>query len=388
MLRRIESPFVVALLAFGAAFATSASAQSGTDAFTAQFNAVCAGAAPSSALAARCAVVLASPDPNARALAAQFNDLEEIPGAGRVNARDNTPDSASRETSARNQLTPKLALFASIDGSRAYRSDDRIEAAFDADALTFTAGLDWHPADKWQLGLALNHTRENQNFRDSDGALDARYTGLIALASWNANEHVALSGYAGRLHGGQDLRRVIGFIDGSAPLAATASPSADRTLAGIALDANLARGAWEWRGDIGFDGVRTKVDGYAEHGGSGFDLIVPGRSTETQRGRIDAALAGTFSRSWGVWQPEFRLGLRHEFGNDARTLGVRFVEDSNATLVRFDTGAPDRDWLQAGVSTVFTFTHGQSAFVALDREFSHSTSTATMLGIGWRIELK
>ena len=234
----------------------------------------------------------------------------------------------------------------------------------------------------------MNHARENQNFRGSDGALNAHYTGAIALASWNANEHFALNGYAGRLHGGQDLRRVISFLDGSPPVAATASPSADRTLAGIAFDANFAHGAWEWRGALGFDALRTSVDAYTEHGGSGFDLIVSGRSTQTVRGRIDAALAGTFSESFGVWQPEFRLGWRHEFSNDARTVGVRFVEDSNATVVRFDTGAPDRDWLQAGVSSVFTFTHGQSAFIALDREFGRSTSTATMLGIGWRIELK
>lgn len=386
-MHRIESWFGLAWLALAALSAATACAQSGTDAFTAQFNAVCAGAAPGSALAARCAVVLASADPNARTLAANLNDLEEIPGAGRLNAREDTSDT-SRHASARSQLTPKLSLFASVNGARVVRQTDRIEAAFDADALTFTAGLDWHPADAWQLGLALNHTRENQDFRDSAGALDARYTGLIALASWNANEHLALSGYAGRLRGDQDLRRVVNFIDGSAPIAATASPNADRTLAGFALDANLARGAWEWRGAVGLDAVRTSIDGYSERGGSGFDLIVPGRSTETRRGRADAALAGTFSRSWGVWQPEFRLGLHHEFANDASLVGVRFVDDTNATVVRFATGAPDRDWLQAGVSSVFTFTHGQSAFIALDREFGHSTSTATMLGIGWRIELK
>lgn len=387
-MHRIQSSIATALLASAALFSTATvRAQSGTDAFTAQFDTVCAGAAPGSALAARCAVVQASPDPNARALAANFNDLEEIPGAGRLNARDFSPDAGSRNE-ARSQITPKLALFASIGGSRTNRSLDRIEAAFDADAVTLTLGLDWHPADAWQLGIALNHAREKQNFRDSDGALDAHYTGLIALASWNASEHVALNGYAGRLQGGQDVRRVVNFIDGSAAVAEAASPNADRTLAGIALDANITHGAWEWRGTVGFDALRTSTDSYTEHGGSGFDLIVPNRKTETDRGRIDAALAGTFSRSWGVWQPEFRLGWRHEFGNDARIVGVRFVDDSNGTVVRFDTGAPDRDWLQTGVSAVFTFTHGQSAFIALDREFSHSTSTATTLGIAWRIELK
>jgi uncharacterized protein YhjY with autotransporter beta-barrel domain len=391
-MRRSESPAAMLLIALGAfcataGFATTAKAQSGTDAMTAQFDAICAGAASGSALAARCGVVLASPDPNARAIAADHNDLEEIPGAGRGNARDASPEKSSK-SEARTQLTPRLALFASVDDTRSTRSSDTIEAAFDADAVALTLGLDWHPGDKWQLGLALNHAHETQDFRGSAGALDANYTGAIALASYDASDHVVLDGYAGWLRGGQDIRRVVSFVDGSAPVAETASPNADRRLYGVAVDASFPHGAWEWRGAAGFDALRTATDGYTEQGGSGFDLILPNRATTTDRGRIDVALAGTFSESWGVWQPELRVGLRHEFGNDARIVGVRFLDDTNGTVLRFDTGAPDRDWMQAGLSTAFTLTHGQSAFVTLGREFGHSTSTATMFAIGWRIELK
>lgn len=364
-----------------------AHAQSGTNAFAARFDAVCAGATLGSALATRCAVVQASTNPNARLLAADLNNLEELPGAGRLNAGEATSSRSSDTTRIRSDIAPKLALFASLTGSRIQRSDDRIAAAFDADTIAFTAGLDWHPAPAWQFGLAFDHAGERQNFRGSAGKLDAHYNGPIALASWNAGTHVALNGYAGWLRGGQDIRRVVSFIDGSPDMAATASPDAKRTLAGIALDLDFARGAWQWRGGVGFDAMRTTTAAYAESGGSGFDLIVPQRRTDTRRGRIDVALAGTFSRSWGVWQPEFRLGLRHEFDNDARQLGVRFVDDAGGTIVRFDTGAPDRDWAQAGVSTVFTFTHGHSAYIALDREFGHSSSTATIVSIGWRVEL-
>ena len=360
-----------------------ARAQSGTDAFAAQFDAVCAGASSGSALATRCAVVQSSANPNAREIAANFNDLEEIPGAGRGNGRDQWP---SRDE-VKSLITPKLAIFASIDHSRSFRRSDVIEAAFDADSTTLTLGLDWHPADKWQLGVAVDQTRENQDFRGSQGRTDSNYTGAIALASFSASERFDLTGYAGWMRGGQDIRRVVDFIDGSAPVAETASPNAHRTIAGIALDASIPQGAWEWRGSAGLDAARTSIDGYTETGGSGFDLIVPGRSTKTDRGRIDVALAGTFSQSWGVWQPEFRAGLLHEFGNDARSVGVRFVQDTHGTVVRFDTGAPDRDWGMAGLSSTFTFAHGQSAFATIAREFGHSTSTSTDYAIGWRIEL-
>ena len=358
-------------------------AQSGTAALTAQFDTVCAGAASGSALAARCAVVQTSPNPNARAQAADFNDLEEIPGAGRGVAKDQWPSREEVST----LLTPKLAVFASIDRARSFRRSDAIEAAFDADSTTLTVGIDWHPADKWQLGLTLNHAHENQDFRGSLGRTQANTTGAIAVASYDVNDHFVVDGYAGRTQGSQDIRRVVAFIDGSAPVAEAASPDLTRTLGGLALDASLPRGPLEWRGSLGFDAARTSIDGYTEQGGSGFELIVPQRSIKTARGRIDAALAGTFSESWGVWQPELRLGLVHEFGNDARVVGVRFVQDTHGTVVRFDTGAPDRDWGMAGLSSTFTFAHGQSAFATIGREFGHSTSTATTYAIGWRIEL-
>jgi uncharacterized protein YhjY with autotransporter beta-barrel domain len=370
-------------LAIAALAVSVAHAQSGTTAFAAQFDAVCAGAAPGSALAARCAVVQTSANPNARAIAADFNDLEEIPGAGRGNSRDQWPS----ENEVKSLITPKLALFASVDHSHSFRSSDVIEAAFDADTTTLTLGADWHPGDRWQLGIALDHTQEHQDFRGSQGRTATHYTGALAIASYSPNDNLALSGYLGRMRGGQDIRRVVSFIDGSTPVAETASPSADRTIGGIALDASLARGAWEWRGSLGLDSGRTTIDAYRETGGSGFDLAVPQRTAKTDRGRLEGALAGTFSESWGVWQPEFRVGLLHEFGNDARTVGARFLQDTLGTVVRFDTGAPDRDWAALGLSSTFTFAHGQSAFVSFGREFGHSTSTASNCAIGWRMEL-
>jgi len=357
--------------------------QSGTAALAAQLDQVCASAAVGSALASRCATILASPDPNARLIAADHNDLEELPGAGRAAAKDQWPSRQEVDT----LLTPKLALFFSVDHDRAARRDDAIEAAFDADSTTFTAGLDWHPAKRWQLGLTLNRSHENQQFRGSAGRTQADATGLIAVTSVDLDDHFSLNGYFGKFRGSQDIRRVVSFVDNSTPIAETASPDLDRTLGGIGLDANFARGSLTWLGSLGFDGASTAIDGYTEAGGSGFDLIVPQRVVSTRRGRFELGLSDAVSTGWGVWQPQLRVGLIHEFGNDARTLGVRFVDDTNGTVVRFDTGAPDRDWAQATLSSTFVLPHGNSGFITIGREFGHSTSTATTFAIGWRVEL-
>ncbi|MBS0455762.1 MAG: autotransporter outer membrane beta-barrel domain-containing protein [Proteobacteria bacterium] len=370
-------------LALVAVTGSAQAQESGTAALTAQFNQVCAGAAAGSALASRCAVVLASPDPNARANAANMNDLEELPGAGRGQANDQWPARTEVET----LVTPKLAVFASIDHDRSWRSNDTIEAAFDADSTTFTVGLDWHPANRWQIGATLNRQHQNQQFRGSFGRTQADATGVIAVSSFDIDDHFDINGYLGRFWGSQDVRRGVGFIDSNAIVMETASPDISRTLGGLALDANFARGPLVWRGSLGYDAATTTIDGYTESGGSGFDLIVPQRATTTRRGRLELGLADTISASWGVWQPEVRVGFIHEFANDERTVGVRFVDDTNGTVVRFDTGAPDRDWMQATFSSTFTFAHGNSGFITIGREFAHSTSTAMTLAIGWRMEL-
>ncbi len=357
--------------------------QSGTSALTAQLDQVCAGAAAGSALAARCATIQASPDPAARAIAADHNDLEEIPGAGRGAAKDQWPSREEVDT----LLTPKLALFASVDRDHAFRRDDSIEAAFDSDTTTFTVGLDWNPAKRWQLGLSINSSHQDQQFRGSQGRTKSDATGLIAVSSYDIDDHFTLDGYLGGSRGNQDIRRVVSFVDGSTPVAETASPDVRRTLGGIALDASFPHGALAWQGSLGFDGASTRIDAYAESGGSGFDMLVPRRMVSTQRGRIEFGFSDTVSASWGVWQPQLRFGLVHEFSNDERTVGVRFLDDSAGTVVTFDTGAPDRDWSQATFSSTFVLAHGNSGFFTIGREFGHSTSTATTYAIGWRIEL-
>lgn len=358
-----------------------------SDALVAKFNAVCAGAAPGSALAARCTVVLGSADPNARTNAADFNALEELPGQGRLAARDLAPDHAVSKQAQRIDLTPKLALFASVDTARLARTSGGAEAAFDADTFALTAGLDWHPAARWQLGIALQHQNERQDFRDSAGRFDARSTGAIATASWQASDNIGLSAYAGGLRGSADTLRVVRFIDSSTPIAETAHPDTRRALAGFGIDGTLPRGAWELRYGGGFDWTRTTADAYVEQGGSGFDLIVPQRQVKTQRARFDLGIARMVSESWGVWQPQVRIGWRHEFANPARTIGVHFVEDSGGTLVAFDSAAPDRNWAEAALGAAFTFTHGQSAFVELRHEFAHGPLRNDTLALGWRIEL-
>lgn len=368
-----------------AAWGGAANAQSPDTALANAWNTLCAGAAPGSPLANRCAEIFAG-GPNSRESAATGNFLGEIPGQGRAATRDGAPD----DDALRTELGAGWSVFASADTGRLKRRDGTNEAPFDGDTGALSAGLDWVPAANWQLGLVANHTRDELDFLRSDGSLRTDFTGLIAVGGWSIGERFALDAYAGRLQGDYRVRRAIDFTlpsGVSIDTVANASIDAERSLAGLGLTWSVPAGAWEWQLGAGVDWQRTNLDPYSETGGQGLALAVPGRAITSRRGRLDAALARNFSASWGVWQPMLRLGWRREFANPARPLTVTFVNDGNATPIRFNTDDADPAWGEAGLGAVFVFTGGHSAFIELRQRFGHDFLQERLLSVGWRMEL-
>lgn len=362
-----------------------AGAQTPTGALSGQWNTLCAGAAPGSDLAARCAEIFAG-GPGSRDRSAAGNFLGEIPGQGRAATRDGAPDDGA----VRTELAAGLQVFAGADTGRLTRRGGANESPFDGDAWSVSAGLDWAPSPAWRLGLVAQHARESLDFVGSDGSMRTRYTGLMLAAGWAINEAWSLDAYAGRLGGDYALRRAIDYtlLDGTSIQAlADADTSADRDLAGAGLTWSHARGALEWQLGAGLDWQRTRLDPYAETGGAGLAIQVPGREVNSRRGRADLGLARTYSRPWGVAQAFARIGWRHEFANPSRPLTVRFLGDAAGTPVVFETDDPDADWGEAAIGAVFVFTGGQSAFVEYRQRIGHAFLQERVLSLGWRLEL-
>lgn len=365
--------------------APAVQAQAPDDALAAALPAVCSGATAGSALATRCGEIFASGSGGV-AIAAAGNVLGEIPGQGRAATRDGAPDDELVQT----ELAAGWSLFAGADTGWQRRRDGINEAPFDGDTVTVTAGVDWSPASAWQLGLLLTHARDELDYLGSAGSLRTRYTGLLAVAGWSPLPTWSLDAYAGRLDGDYRIRRAIAYSlpDGTTLDAlATASPGADRDLAGLGATWSPATGAWQWQFGAGVDWQRTDIDPYREEGGDGFAIAVPGRQVVSRRGRADVTLARTLSTSWGVWQPLASLGWRHEFANPARPLTVRFLQDGNGTPVQFSTDDPDVDWGEAAIGASFVFAGGHSAFVEFRQRFGHDFLDEHVLAFGWRMEL-
>jgi outer membrane autotransporter protein len=382
---RMRPRFGLLLLALAAA---PAAGQTPEDALTAAWNAACAGASPGSDLAARCAEIFAG-GPGSRPIAAAGNFLEEIPGQGRSSTRDGGTRENQHEQ--RHEINAQLAVFASADFGWLDRKDSPNEAAFDGDTRSFTVGLDWTPNAHLSLGLAFSHGEEDLDFDASDGSAEGNYDGGIGYAAWMPTAALSVNGYYGRLDGRNELRRAIDYtlLSGTSVNAlASADPDSTRELAGIGLDWSLPRGAWQWQFGAGMDRSETRLEAYTESGGEGLALSVPTRRIVSRRGRLDATLSRTVSQKWGVWQPQLRVGWRHEYENPGRALRVTFADDATDTPIVFNTQDPDASWGEWSLGSVFVLPHGHSGFVQYRQRVGHDFLQERVLALGWRIELK
>lgn len=363
-----------------------AAAEPASDALVAQLPAICASAAPGGDLSRHCSEIFGSSDPTAIAAAADGQKLEEVPGQVRIATRDTA-------VHARAALGPRWSAFVSADIGRVSRRASEIEAPFDAGTDSLTLGINWQASSKWLLGLAVNHVREALDYRASEGSVDTRFDGLVAFASHPLGGAWSLDGYAGRLDGDYRMRRAIAYAlgAGGGSLAvnadAFANPGARRDLYGLAASGSWSRRGWDFGATLGIDDSKIRIDPYTESGGDGFAISVPGRATTTRRARADFRLGRTLSWSGGVWQPSLRIGWRQEAASPRRTVTVRFVEDLAQTPVTFDTEESDRGWGELALGSVFTFTHGRSAFLEYRQRFSHAFLQERVLALGLRIEL-
>jgi uncharacterized protein YhjY with autotransporter beta-barrel domain len=394
--------------------ALPASAQSPSTALAAQWNTICATASAGTLLLVRCDETALSTDPNANMIAAMGQHLEQIPGQARVATRDTANQDGGFHVESHESLSlfdrgdavstlslsisesiaAKWSLFASLDAGRIRRDAGPNEAAFNAGTQHFTVGAGWQAAQRLQLGAAINVDREGLDFNGTASTADVEFTSLIGYGSYSLSPAWVIDGYAGTGSGDYDLTRSVNY---SLPIVgggrfivdelAFANPDSDRRISGLGLTWNWSRGATQ--GDLGFgyDLSSTHIDPYTETGGGGLALIVPGRTVETERLRVDARFGRTVSKNWGVWQPSLRIGWRKELSNPRRRVTVRLAEDQLANRITFDTEDPDSGWGELALGNVFTFVHGQSAFIEYRQNFAHAFLHERILSLGWRKEL-
>jgi uncharacterized protein YhjY with autotransporter beta-barrel domain len=161
----------------------------------------------------------------------------------------------------------------------------------------------------------------------------------------------------------------------------------------------------EWGGDLrgGYDfnigrytigpriGVRYQrndIESYSEQGDTVMTLAFDDQTEESLRSIAGLQASAAFSVGSIVVVPQLNGEWIREFRNDQRYLTAHFVEDyrPNATQLRFQNEAPDRDVVVGRFSLVAVFQSGVSAFLAGEKMFKHNYQQQYGGSLGIRME--
>ncbi len=136
---------------------------------------------------------------------------------------------------------------------------------------------------------------------------------------------------------------------------------------------------------VGVNYLDRRIAGYEEKGTTGLELIYGNQniSSLTTSAGVFASMA--FSTRWGVLVPQATAEYVHEFLNDQRSVGFRFVDTLSRPRFLFQTDNPDRNFFNLGIGAVFVLPGGMSTFVNVRELVGYSTRRATNVTAGLRL---
>lgn len=365
-----------------------AQADNGSSSLGSSINTICASSTPGTAFFFRCQEMFNSPDPDADLLLAAGQGLEELPGQGRASTRGQQSDPLASD-----DFGQGWSVFASVDLGKLDRSISLNEAAFDGNTDRLTVGVNYQIIPQVLLGLALNHTSETLDFRDSGSRNDSKMNGALFTSNFSPNAHFSFDGYFGSFKGSTDNLRNIQYSFEKQPgvplvidTLAFGSYNLDRLISGVSGNWLWNKNAWSGGIGLGLDQSKTTLEAFTETGGDGFALEIPTRKIKSRTGSLSFSLSKTYSLNWGVLIPNVRAGIRKEYDNPGRRLAVQFAQDATNAPILFDTSDPDTQWGEVGVGVSLVMKKGHQAFFEYRQRFAHDFLQERTLALGWRME--
>lgn len=305
-------------------------------------------------------------------------------------------------------LVSRLGYFANINGEVLDKEATEYGGAFDSDALSGTLGVDLRVSGNWLVGIAGLLRKHDGDFARG-GGFETTSTGGQLYASFASADALFLdlaAGYSARKHrvnrraeftefdAGDNTRTYVGIVnsrtDGSELSAQLQS----------GYDFNAGRFTVGPR--LGLQWSRTKIDDYSESGGgsaataddegnrgaAGLALAYDDQDVDSLLAVAGVQASMATTPGFGVLVVQGNLDYYRELEDDARLVGVRFVQDLRAEPTRFQyqTEAPVRDYFKAGLSFIAVLPGGVQPFVNLQAMFGTNRFSSYAATIGIRAE--
>ncbi len=295
------------------------------------------------------------------------------------------------------------AVFFSLDYQYEKQRATRYSAAHRAHFASGMLGLDYRFGDKGLAGIALEYEDASGDYAAQGGKFDTRGVGGMIFGSWHPRSDVFVDLNVGFVDRALDTQRIVGIrrevvsspgapprISFDPPLTAVESNADGREVnAHVFAGYDKAIGRFTVGPRVGVSIKRVKIEGLIERGATPMALAVDEQREDSLRTSLGFNAAAAFNTSFGALVPQLSIDWLRESEDEQRVLTARFAEDlrPNPSRLRYLTAAPDRDSVRARFSTVAVFTHGVSAFVALEALGGHAYRDRYGATIGIRKEL-
>jgi len=265
------------------------------------------------------------------------------------------------------------------------QDETEFEDGFEFDANNITTGADLRLHNQAIIGGALSYGVADMEINRNGGGMDIDGVSATLYGSYYPTRNTYIDAIVNVGVNRFEMRRriVFGLTDVTANSQADSASVALSIAGGYDYVINAGLSA-SFRG--GFDYIDTAIDGYAESGGDGFEVVIKGQDVNQLLSTLGAQLNYVISLPWGVLLPYTSFSWLHQFDDDTNNVEGYFLADSNQTPFRFEVNATDSDYFVASLGTSAVFAGGRSAFIQYETSLAQNNLKIWNISAGLRLE--
>lgn len=317
---------------------------------------------------------------------------QRLPGSVMTALSDYMQNASSGGSAGEPDLFRSNPWGAFINGTISFgdRDETANESALEYDSQGVTTGLDYRLNRNAVIGGAIGFSNTNSDFSENSGSLEAQGFHLSAYGTYYQANNFYLDGVLKLGWNQYATERRLSSDSDPLQLALGDSDGQERSLS--------LSGGYEWNikaltagSYVRLNYIKAQIDGYSESvsnpSGAGIGSVLSISKQDLQS--LTAVLGGQFtyavSTKSGVYLPQLRLELEHEFEDGIRDISARFVHDPTSTGFSIATDAPDRNYLNLGLGFSVISSGGRSGFLFYETrlEQDHVAQNWLKAGVRW-----
>lgn len=284
-----------------------------------------------------------------------------------------------------------FGLFVNGDYQFLNKDNTRFETGFEQHTAGTTVGADYSFRGRAVVGAAFSYAHEFGDFAGVGGGFDNDAYGVTLYGTVVPLKNLFVDGFIGYTRKEYSIDRRVSFSLPAPPTTFDTVGSiegkthSDEFNIGTVIGYDFVIKNLTIGPRVGVNYLDRRIAGYEETGKTGLELIYDNQNISSLTTTTGLFASVAISTPWGVLVPQATAEYVHEFLNDQRTVGFRFVDTLSRPRFLFQTDTPDRNFFNLGIGAVFVLPGGMSTFVNVRELVGYSTRRATNVTAGLRL---